>query len=314
VALLAEQRRLMAEGIVLRGSHPVERSFIVNVRNPELGSLPENATGGTKVRLKPREVGSASWDDALSIEVTAPASLLELRVEPVTVRTLYLAGDSTVSDQAVAPNASWGQFLTRYFRDDVAVANHAESGETLKSFVTEQRFDKLLGVLRAGDWVMLQFGHNDQKAQWPQTYVDALSTYRSWLRTYIAEIRRRDATPMLVTSPERRNFDTEGRIRPTLAEYAQAMRIVAREEKVALIDLNLLSVRLYEALGPAVAPRAFADGGDDKTHHNDYGARQLARAVIEGLRLADPRLTGGLERHVAADAGTLDLAQPPLPD
>ena len=218
-----------------------------------------------------------------------------------------------MTDQREAPSGSWGQFITRYFNDGIAVANHAESGESLKSFVTEGRLDKLLSALRAGDWVMIQFGHNDQKTQWPQTYAEAATTYRDWLRTYIAEVRRRGATPLLVTSPERRNFDSDGRIRPTLDEYAEAMRAVAREQKVALIDLNLASVRLYEALGPGIAPSAFADAGNDKTHHNEYGARQLARCVIEGLRTADLTLTAGLEKHIAGDAGIFDASKPPLP-
>ena len=162
--------------------------------------------------------------------------------------------------------------LPRFFGAGIAIANHAESGETLKSFVTELRLDKLLSTLKPGDWVMIQFGHNDQKIQWPQTYAEAATTYRSWLRTYIAEIRRRGATPILVTSPERRNFDAQGRIVPTLGEYPDAVRAVAREEGVALIDLNPMSVRFYEALGPEVSPRAFADEGRDKTHHNEYGA------------------------------------------
>jgi len=163
---------------------------------------------------------------------------------------------------------------------------------------------------------MIQFGHNDQKTQWPQTYAEAATTYRSWLRTYIAEVRRRGATPILVTSPERRNFDATGHIEPSLAEYAEAVRAVAREESVAVIDLNPMSVRFYEALGPEVSPRAFADEGRDKTHHNEYGAYALARMVVEGLRSADPQLTAGLAKHLAADAGNFDPSHPspPPPD
>lgn len=313
VSLLAEQRRLMAEDIELRGRKPVERSVVVNVRRPELDALPENATGGTSVRLKSREIGSASWDENLSVELIGGGELVSVYAEPVTVPTLYLAGDSTVTDQAKAPSASWGQYLTRYFDQGIAIANHAESGETLKSFVTEQRFDKLLSKLTAGDWVMIQFGHNDQKVQWPQTYAEANTTYRSWLRTYIDEVRRRGATPLLVTSPERRNFDDDGHIRPTLADYAEAMRVVAVEQKVALLDLNAMSIRIYEALGPAISPSAFADGGNDKTHHNEYGARLLARAVVEAVRTSDLTLTGRLAEHLAADAGIFDPAKPPLP-
>jgi lysophospholipase L1-like esterase len=306
----AEQRRRMIE---LRATPRRAVSFLVNVRFPELAALPLNAAGGTRVILKPREIGSANWDDKLTLAFSPDASAVAaIVVEPASPPTLYLAGDSTVTDQPTAPNASWGQFLTAYFDDRVAVANHAESGESLKSFVTGMRLAKLLSGLREGDWVMIQFGHNDQKSQWPQTYADAATTYRAWLRTYIAEIRGRGATPLLVTSPERRNFDTDGRIRPTLAEYAAAMRAVAKQERVALLDLNALSIRLYESLGPGVAPRAFADGGDDHTHHNEYGARQLARCVIEALRGANSALTGGLEKHITA--ARFDVADPPLPD
>lgn len=306
----AEQRRRMAE---LRPTARRPVTLMVNVRVPELPALPLTAAGGTRVALKPRESGSASWDDKLTLAFSPDASgIATIVVEPASPPTLYLAGDSTVTDQAIPPNASWGQFLTAYFDDRIAVANHAESGESLKSFVTELRLAKLLSSLRAGDWVMIQFGHNDQKTQWPQTYVDAASTYRAWLRTYIAEIRRRGATALLVTSPERRQFDTDGHIRPTLAEYAAAMRAVATEERVALLDLNAMSIRLYESLGPGMSPRAFADGGDDLTHHNEYGARLLARCVIEALRAANGAFTGGLEKHVTA--APFDPSDPPLPD
>jgi lysophospholipase L1-like esterase len=306
--VLAEQRRLMLEADVVDEFQ--KRSFIVNVRTAELAPLPANATGGTRVALKPRELGSATWDDKLTLEFAGDAPVGALRIEPAEAPTLYLAGDSTVTDQPTAPSASWGQMLPRFFGAGIAVANHAESGETLKSFVTELRLDKMLSTLKAGDWVMIQFGHNDQKTQWPQTYAEAATTYRSWLRTYIAEVRRRGATPILVTSPERRNFDATGHIAPTLGEYPDAVRAVARQESVALIDLNPMSVRFYEALGPEGSPRAFADEGRDKTHHNEYGAYALARMVVEGLRSADPQLTAGLAKHLAVDAGTFDSSHP----
>jgi lysophospholipase L1-like esterase len=311
ISVLAEQRRLMLEAVEIR--KPTARSFIVNVRTANLAPLPANATGGTRVALKPREIGSATWDDKLTVDIQGGATLRSLRVEPVDLPTLYLAGDSTVTDQGTAPSASWGQMLPRFFNADIAIANHAESGETLKSFVTELRLDKMLSMVGRGDWVMIQFGHNDQKAQWPQTYAEAATTYRSWLRTYIAEVRRRGATPILVTSPERRNFDATGRIVPSLGEYADAVRAVASEEAVTLIDLNAMSVRFYEALGPELSPRAFADEGRDKTHHNEYGAYALARMVVEGLRTADAQLSAGLATHLAADAGTFDPSHPPLP-
>ena len=299
-SVLAEQRRLMLRNLVV--TKTAERVLVVNVRTAELAVLPANATGGTRVALKPREIGSLTWDDKLTLEIVGDATLRSLTMTPVGLPTLYLAGDSTVTDQGVAPNASWGQMLPPYFATDIAVANHAESGETLKSFVTELRLDKLLSTLRTGDWVMIQFGHNDQKAQWPQTYAEAATTYRSWLRTYIAEVRRHGATPILVTSPERRNFDEAGHIVPSLGEYPDAVRAVAREERVALIDLNSSSVRYYETLGPERAQSAFADEGRDKTHHNETGAAALAGFVVDGLRTADHSLTAGLENHLSDSA------------
>jgi lysophospholipase L1-like esterase len=312
--LLAEQRRLMLEDVRTARGTTLERSFIVNVRTAALAPPPPNAPGGDSVRLKPRELGSLSWDDRLTLEFAGAAPQVEsLRIEPVDVPTLYLAGDSTVTDQPQAPAASWGQMLPRFFAPDIAIANHAESGETLKSFVTELRLDKLLANLRAGDWVMIQFGHNDQKSQWPQTYAEAATTYRSWLRVYLAEVRRRGAIPILVSSPERRNFDVAGHIVNSHGDYPAAVRDVAREEGVALVDLNDMSRRFYEALGPQLAARAFADEGRDKTHHDEYGAYSLARMVVEGLRGCDPRLLAGLAGHIAADAGHYDPARPEPP-
>jgi lysophospholipase L1-like esterase len=310
--VLAEQRRFMLETALASKALAV-RSFIVNVRVPELAALPENATGGTRVHLKPREIGSPTWDDKLTIRVLGDGWIGRLRIEPVELPTLFLAGDSTVTDQPTAPAASWGQMLPRLLEDDLAVANHAESGEALKSFLSELRLDKLLGQLRGGDWVMIQFGHNDQKKQWPQTYAEAATTYRSWLRAYIAEVRRRGATAILVSSPERRNFDSSGHIVPSLGEYSQAMRAVALQERVAFIDLNSMSRTFYEALGPETSAQAFADGGRDRTHFNEYGADVLARIVVEGLRAADPALTAGLEKHVSAETARFDPAHPSLP-
>lgn len=312
--LLAEQRRLMLEAVPTAKLRQVERSFIVNVRSAALAPPPPNAPGGDAVRLTPRELGSSTWDDRLTLEFagTAP-QVAAMRIEPANVPTLYLAGDSTVTDQAVAPSASWGQMLPRFFTADIAIANHAQSGETLKSFVSGLRLDKLLSTLHPGDWVMIQFGHNDQKSQWPQTYVHAASTYRSWLRVYLAEVRSRGGTPVLVTSPERRNFDDAGHLVNSLEDYPRAVREVAREEGVALVDLTDMSRRFYEALGPELAARAFADDGRDRTHHDEYGAYSIARMVIEGLRACDPRLLAGLDAHIAADAGRFDPAHPPQP-
>lgn len=305
----AESRRLMLRGVTTAPGQFVTASFVVNVRSAALAAPPANAPGGTAVRLTPREAGSYSWDDKLTLEFLGEPRVQRVTVEPVTVPTVFLAGDSTVTDQRAEPAASWGQMLPALFQPDIAIANHAESGETLKSFVTALRFDKLLSQLRPGDWVLIQFGHNDQKADWPQTYADPVVTYPAWLRTYLAEIRRRGGRPVLVTSPERRNF-ASGRIRHTLADYAEAMRKVAHEEKVPLVDLQTATIALYEAYGPAEAARLFNDRGRDKTHHNNQGAWLLAKAVAAGLAEAAPALGA----HLYPDARHFDPAHPPAID
>jgi lysophospholipase L1-like esterase len=307
----AEGRRLMLEEVRTPRGQSVTRSFVVNVRTAALGDLPPNAPGGPSVRLKPGEIGSATWDDKLTLEFLGGAShVSRVAIEAADVPTLYLTGDSTVTDQRAEPAASWGQMLPRFLDDGIAVANHAESGETLKSFLTALRLDKVLSRMRPGDFLLIQFGHNDQKLQWPQTYADPAITFRAYLRAYIAEARRRGATPILVTSPERRTFDEAGHIRPSHGDYPEAVRGVAREEGVALIDLTPMSVAFYEALGPARAPLAFSDGGRDFTHHNNYGAYELARMVASRLEVAGPAMAG----HVLLEARSYDPEHPSPPE
>jgi lysophospholipase L1-like esterase len=290
-SVAAETRRLMLENVATRRGEFVERSFIVNVRNASLTKPPSNAPGGATVRLKERELGTFTWDDKLTLQfIGHERAVASLEITPVEVPVLYLTGDSTVTDQPASPAASWGQMLPRFMSNTIAVANHAESGETLKSFLTSLRLDKVLASLKPGDWVLMQFGHNDQKKQWPQTYADAATTYRAYLRAYIAEARLRGATPILVTSPERANFDDAGHIKLSHGAYPDAVREVAREESVALIDLTAMSVTFYEALGMKGSDAAFADGGRDRTHHSNYGAYELARRIAVGIRDADPRL------------------------
>ena len=301
----AEARRLMLRNVATRPGQFVERSFIVNIRTPALAPPPETAPGGTQVTLSPRDRAEYTWDDKLTLEFLGAPRVASIDIEPAEAPVIYLAGDSTVTDQPAEPAASWGQMLPALLDDGVAVANHAKSGATMKSFSTDLRMAKLFSNMKAGDWLFIQFGHNDQKRQWPQTYVDPQVTYPAWLRVYIAEARRRGAHPVLVTSPERRNFDADGRIQDTLGAYGDAMRQVARADQVPLIDLHADSRALYEALGPDVAPTAFNDGGRDRTHHNNYGAWLLASAVAQRIRTILPSLAP----HVTAPA--FDPRHPP---
>jgi lysophospholipase L1-like esterase len=303
----AESRRLMLASVPTAPGETLTRSFLVNVRNPNIPPPAPNAPGGTAVVLNEREAGSLTWDDRLTLEFNGAAPAVRtVTIAPAEVPTVFLLGDSTVTDQRWEDGASWGQLLTACFAPTVAIANHAESGETLKSFLTGLRLAKVLSQLKAGDWVFIQFGHNDQKQNWPQTYADAATTYPAYLRAYLAEVRLRGATPVLVTSPQRRTFDDRGRIRNTHGDYPAAVRAVAAAEQVALIDLDRASTVLYEALGPAESARLFADGGRDATHHNALGAALLACAVAQGLRDANLPLAA----HLAADLPAFDSAQP----
>jgi len=305
----AESRRLMVDALKVAAGRHATISFIVNVRDAKLAPPPANAPGGSQVLLKPREQGSFSWDDRLTLEILGEhPGVTAIAIEPVTLPTVFLLGDSTVTDQPAEPAASWGQMLPAFFTPDIAIANHAESGETMKSFMTELRFAKVLELAKPGDWALIQFGHNDQKANWPQTYAAAETTYRDYLRTWIAEFRRRGVTPVLVSSPERR-FWTGTRIRPTLSDYAAAVKAVGAELDVPVIDLNAMSMAFYQALGPDRAPIAFNDNGKDATHHDNYGAWVLARCVAKGL--ADAKVP--LALHLKTDLPPFDPARPPDP-
>lgn len=313
ITVRAESRQLLLERLTLPAGEFVTRHFIVNTRTPRLPPPPANAPGGTAVLLNPRERDLTRWDDRLSLEFTGAAPhvrSIAIEPAPADTPTLYLAGDSTVTDQPFEPAASWGQMLPCFFNPTIAVANHAESGETLKSFLAELRLAKVLSVIKPGDYLFIQFGHNDEKRNWPQTYADAATTYRSYLRAYIAEARLRGATPVLVTSMQRRTFDEHGKIKNTHGAYPDAVRAVAREEQVALIDLDRMSTAFYEALGPERAPLAFNNGGQDATHHNNYGAYELAKCVIQAIR--DAQLP--LARFIVDDFARFDPAHPDSPD
>jgi lysophospholipase L1-like esterase len=306
--VLAEARRVMLAEVVTAPGELVTREFIVNTRTPALAPPPPHAPGGNAVTLNDHEAGSPTWDDQLTLHFTGSApQVARLTLEPVDRPTVYLVGDSTVTDQRHGDGASWGQVLPLLFGSGVAVANHAESGQTLKSFLSELRLAKVLATLRAGDYLFIQFGHNDQKANWPQTHADATHVFPAHLRAYLAEARARGATPVLLTSPERRFFEADGTLRDTHGDYPAAVRAVAAAEGVALIDLHAASRALYLALGPEDSARLFADAGHDRTHHNFPGAALLARAVAAGISTCLPDLAV----HLDPALPPFDPHQPP---
>jgi len=266
--------------------------------------------GGGEVRLKPREKeGEAiAWDDKLTLEFTnSHPGVASLEIEKVTdLPTVYIAGDSTSTDQPSEPFNSWGQMLTRFLKPDIAVANHGESGESLRSFFGENRFDKVMSLIRPGDFLLIQMGHNDQKDTAPGA--GAFTSYTEFLKKMVAAAREKGATPVVITPMNRLTFDADGKITNSLGDFPEAVRRVAAEDHVALIDLNAMSKPFYEALGPVEAHKAFA--GKDTTHHSNYGSYELAKCVVQGLIDAKSPLA----RHVVADFKPFDPAHPDAPD
>ncbi len=274
--LKAELRRLMLENVRTVAGEFATRSFVVNVRTPHF------APGG-EVKLKERErlTEMTNWDDRLTLEFGgAGARVAAVEIAKAEVPTVYLLGDSTVCDQPGEPYASWGQMLPRFFKADIAVANYAESGESLRSSLGAKRLAKVASLLRAGDTVLIQFGHNDEKEKGEGG--GAFTTYKASLKQYVAEVRKQGAQAVLVTPVQRRTFEKDGKMRNSHGDYPEAVRQAAAEERVPLIDLHALSTRLYEALGPEKSGALFKPG--DGTHHSNYGAYEVARCVVEGLR------------------------------
>lgn len=306
----AEARRLLLEKIHTAAGKFETRTFTVNVRRSLLQS-------GEQVRLKRDEQSHLDWDDQLTFEFNnAHPCVHTLEISKADdVISVYIAGDSTVTDQAREPWAAWGQMLPRFFKQGVAIANHAESGESLKSFMGEHRLDKILETIKAGDYLFIQFAHNDQKPG--AAHVDPFTTYRDTLKFYIDEARKRKAIPVLVTSMHRRNFDADGKIVNTLGDYPEAMRLLAKDENVPLIDLNAMSKTLFEAMGPEGTLKAFVHypagtfpGQEaelkDNTHFNAYGAYELAKCVVEGIR--ENKL--GLAKYLVNDVKAFDPHHP----
>jgi lysophospholipase L1-like esterase len=263
----SEQRRLMLEKIQIHPGTLAARTFIVNVRTPKISDT-------EKVHLKKRELETETvdWDEKLTLEFdgTHP-TLRSLIITPTNVPTIFITGDSTVCDQPAEPWNSWGQMLPRFFKPEIAVANYAESGESIKSSLGAKRFDKVFNLMKSGDYLFMQFGHNDMKDK----ATNALAVYKSNLKKIVAHTRALGGTPVLVTSMERK----AGVESDTLAGYPQTVRDVAKEENCALVDLNAMSKVFYQALG-ADLDKAFQDG----THHNNYGSYELAKCVACGIQ------------------------------
>ncbi len=202
-------------------------------------------------------------------------------------RTLYIAGDSTAAQKYsdAAPETGWGMALPFFLRKELEVANHAVNGRSSKSFVDEGRLDVVLGAIRPGDFLLIQFAHNDEKDEDPTRYTEPWTTYQEHLRMYVDGARARGARPVLATPVERRRFDAAGNAVPSHGEYPAAMRALARREGVTLLDVQALSLALWQRLG-AEGTKAYFNWTateQDNTHFNPPGAIAVARLVAREL-------------------------------
>jgi lysophospholipase L1-like esterase len=210
---------------------------------------------------------------------------------PPTMR-IVLVGDSTVTD-----DSGWGAGFRLLVTDGVEVVNTAANGRSSKSFIDEGRWAEALA--KRGQYYLIQFGHNDEPGKGPERETDPKTTYRANMARYVDDVRGIGATPILVTSLVRRLYKEDGTIRTTQTPYVEAVRALAVEKKVPLVDLHAISLADAENAGDDVwadlSPRD-EQGQVDRTHLNAKGSEVVGRMVVEALRASvrelAPRLRG----------------------
>ena len=230
----------------------------------------------------------------------------------------FLAGDSTMANKAPAPEnpeRGWGEALQFFFDNTVAVDNRALNGRSTMSFRSEGHWEALLGDLMEGDWVLVQFGHNDQKSQDPARYAEAHTGYRENLIRFIREIRERRGNPLLATPIVRRSFDGAGQLVPTHGDYPEVVREVARSENVPLIDLQARTRDFVQRLGEADSKDfylwptegkylRFPEGTEDNTHLSSWGASLVAQMAVEEITRLKLDLSGAVKKPIPDFATT----------
>lgn len=279
----AESRRLMLENVQTNAGKHVKKSFVVNVKDRRISADRE-------VSLKPRETTKLDWDDKLTLEFDLNTALNAIEIEKVDDQvTVYLAGNSTVVNQEEEPWASWGQMIPRFFKPGVAIANHAESGLSLGSFIGSRRLEKILSIMKAGDYVFVEFGHNDEKEKGPND--GPYKSYTERLKLFSKEVKAKKGNLVILTPTARRSFNASGLMVNSHGDYPDAARKVAAEEGIPLIDLTALTTKMYESLGPEGSKSAFViypeQNLNDNTHFNPYGAYQIAKIVAQEIRNRD---------------------------
>lgn len=308
----AESRRLMVENCVTKKNQYETWRFIVSKRSPDHG-----------VKLKEREKDYLNWDELLTLEFNGSAPAVKsIRIEPdTTAVTVFLCGNSTVVDQELEPWASWGQMIPRWFTEKVAISNHAESGLSARTFIASNRLEKVLSMMKKGDYVVCEFGHNDQKEKRPGD--GAYYHFAYHLKLFIDKVRAAGGQLIFVTPTQRRFFDeaTHSKIQETHLDYPDAMRMVARREGIPLIELHDMTRDFFETLGFEGSKKALVHypantfpGQEeelaDNTHFNPYGAYEVAKMVVMGMKQLQLPIMDDLRR----DWQDYNPTQPDDPD
>ncbi len=305
----AELRRLMVEKIHTEPGKFATVSFIVNTRTPKIAAVGDIKAGVVNLKAPRESIQEGwGWDDLITLEFNnSRPAVCAVEITKVDVPTVFVIGDSTVCDQSREPFNSWGQMLPNFFQPDIAIANHGESGETYRDSIGRRRLDKMLSVMKPGDYMIMQFGHNDQK-QIGKGNSGPFTTYKDEIKVHVDAVRAHGGTPVIVSPMERRNYNPDGSFKPTLSDYAEASRQAAKELGVAFIDLNAKSILFYQALGQDKAYLAFAGTGlqRDATHHDNYGSYELAQIIVQGIK--DNNLP--LAKHIKADFKAYNPSKP----
>ena len=283
----AESRRLMLAQEKV-GAHQTKIfCFNVHLHHQEIGNT------SAKVNLKPREFDDLDWDHKLTLEFLGHPAVQKITITPVDdLTTLFLAGDSTVTNQDLEPWASWGQFLPLYVNQNAVVANYAASGASLSSFKARKRLDKILSLLKKDDYLIIEFGHNDEKIKGEGN--GAYGLYTDLLTEYIEAARAKGAIPILATPTQRRAFKN-GKLEPTHGDFPDAMRKVAEKMKVPLIDLTKITTKMYESWGEEISRKALVqypantfpgqtEKLEDNTHFNSFGANEICLAFVQEIK------------------------------
>jgi len=223
--------------------------------------------------------------------------------------TIYLAGDSTMAQKLPEkrPETGWGEMLQQFFDSKrIRVENHAQNGRSTKTFISENRWATLVAKLKEGDYVFIQFGHNDSAKEKVERYTSP-EEYRANLMRFVADVQAKKAIPVLLTPVMRRRFNSEGIFYDTHGVYPDIVRSVATEQKVMLIDMHRKSEQVLKQYGPEESKKLFLqlkagenanypNGVEDNTHFSPLGAEIMAGLAVEGIREQHVKLAGFLKQ------------------